>query len=88
MIFRKRTAAELMSELLREAEVEAVLHQASAEHHQALATMYADRASKLRAALDEQPRTLAEAIIDTAAPPPSGRRLAPLQRFAPAGLRP
>jgi hypothetical protein len=88
MIFRKRTAAELMREQLHEAEHEAASHQASAEHHQALAAMYAARVERLRAALDDQPRTLAEALLDTDAPPLGARRLAPLQRFAPAGLRP
>lgn len=92
-LFKRRSAADLKRELLHEAEVEAVLHQASAAHHQALAGMYAARVEQLRSELDSQPRTLAEALLDTRATAKAvgtltGNAWGSLRRFAPAGLRP
>lgn len=56
-IFKRRTVGEVFAAQLYEAEVSAAEHQASAEHHQALADMYAGRVERLRRVLDDAPRS-------------------------------
>lgn len=48
-LFRRVTAADIRREQLAEAEALALEHEAAAEHHDALATMYRHRAERLMA---------------------------------------
>lgn len=69
-IFRRRTASKLREEMLAEAEYSAEEHRACAEHHSALATMYAERARRIRRQIDESDRPVASIVATTIRPEP------------------
>lgn len=51
-LFRKIQPEDVIRQQLHEAQVHALEHQASAEHYQALADMYAKRAERLQAIIN------------------------------------
>lgn len=60
-LFKKMTADQVMRDQLAEAKLAAAQHEAAAEHHEALAMMYASRVERLE-------RALAPAANDSVSP--------------------